>query len=68
MALRHVRWFILVAVETNPQSPRNRSKRWLAVAFFLLVLIWGLSWLAARMLIVDAPLEHADVIVVLSGS
>jgi len=42
--------------------------RRLAGAFFLLLLIWAVSWLAARMLIVNAPLEHADVIVVLSGS
>ena len=38
------------------------------VAFLLLVGLWLVSWLGARWLIVRAPLEHADVILVLSGS
>jgi uncharacterized SAM-binding protein YcdF (DUF218 family) len=40
----------------------------MAVAFFLLVVAWVAAWLGARALIVNAPLDHADVIVVLSGS
>ena len=44
------------------------SWRRVFVAFFLLVLLWLLSWLGARWLIVRAPLDHADAIVVLSGS
>lgn len=42
--------------------------RWLAVAVLLLPFLWLLSWLGARWLIVSAPLDHADAIVVLSGS
>lgn len=42
--------------------------RRLTVAFLLLLLCWVAAWLAARMLIVSAPLDRADVIVVLSGS
>lgn len=38
------------------------------VAFLLLVGLWLVSWLGARWLIVRAPLEQADAIVVLSGS
>lgn len=38
------------------------------VAFLLLAGLWLVSWLGARWLIVSAPLERADVIVVLSGS
>ena len=38
------------------------------VAFFLLAGLWLVSWLGARWLIVRAPLERADAIVVLSGS
>lgn len=38
------------------------------VAFLLLAVLWLVSWLGARWLIVRAPLEHADAIVVLSGS
>jgi len=38
------------------------------VAFLLLAGLWLVSWLGARWLIVRAPLERADVIVVLSGS
>ena len=38
------------------------------VAFLLLAGLWLVSWLGARWLIVRAPLEHADAIVVLSGS
>jgi uncharacterized SAM-binding protein YcdF (DUF218 family) len=47
---------------------RHRFWRRSAVAFLLLASCWLISWLAARWLIVNAPLEHADVIVVLSGS
>jgi uncharacterized SAM-binding protein YcdF (DUF218 family) len=38
------------------------------VAFLLLLGLWLVSWLGARWLIVRAPLEQADAIVVLSGS
>lgn len=46
----------------------NRIWRRSAVAILLLCLCWLIAWFAARALIVSAPLEHADVIVVLSGS
>ena len=36
--------------------------------FLLLSLLWLVSWIGARALIVSAPFEHADAIVVLSGS
>ena len=35
---------------------------------FLLTGLWLVAWFAARMLIVSAPLERADILVVLSGS
>lgn len=48
----------------------KKQKNWrrVFVAFFLLAFLWLVSWLGARWLIVSAPLERADVIVVLSGS
>jgi uncharacterized SAM-binding protein YcdF (DUF218 family) len=48
----------------------NRLWNWrrLFVAFLLLALLWLVAWLSARWLIVSAPLDHADAIVVLSGS
>lgn len=64
---RQVGWFTVAVAPTSSYS-RKRFRRRLAVAFFVLLLTWGIFWLAARMLIVSAPLEHADVIVVLSGS
>ncbi len=47
---------------------RKGIRRRLTVAFLLVLLCWVAAWLAARILIVSAPLEKADVIVVLSGS
>lgn len=46
------------------------GKNWrrLFVAFLLLALLWLGAWLSARWLIVRAPLDQADAIVVLSGS
>src|ERR1051326_9573545 len=46
------------------RSPAQR------VALVLVVLagVWLVAWFAARMLIVSAPLERADIVVVLSGS
>jgi len=46
------------------------QKNWrrIFVAFLLLALLWLAAWLSARWLIVSAPLDHADAIVVLSGS
>ena len=45
-------------------------KKWrrVFVAFLLLGLLWLIAWIGARALIVSAPLERADAIVVLSGS
>src|SRR5258705_2319018 len=46
----------------------GRSKRtWYRLILFLCSL-WFLAWGAAKLLIVDAPLEYADAIAVLSGS
>lgn len=55
-------------IETVSGRARNRLWRRLAVAFLLAVLCWLAAWFGARWLIVSAPLEHADVIVALSGS
>ena len=42
--------------------------RWLRLVALLLIVWVIVAWLAARLLIVDTPLNQADVIVVLSGS
>ena len=55
-------------IETVPRRARNRIWLRSAVAFLLAVLCWLAAWFGARWLIVSVPLEHADVIVVLSGS
>lgn len=47
-------------------APVRRTNLYLIVAF--LCGWWFLAWGAARLLIVSVPLEHADAIVVLSGS
>jgi uncharacterized SAM-binding protein YcdF (DUF218 family) len=46
------------------------KKHWrrLTIGFVLLAVVWVLAWVAARCLIVSAPLNRADAIVVLSGS
>lgn len=46
------------------------KKNWrrLFISFLLPALLWLVAWLGARWLIVSAPLDHADAIVVLSGS
>ena len=46
----------------------KKSWRRLSIAFLLFASLWVLAWLGARWLIVRAPLDHADAIVVLSGS
>jgi uncharacterized SAM-binding protein YcdF (DUF218 family) len=54
-----------------PTTERNRrwTTRKVLKGVALLVFVWCiLAWVAARALIVDAPLASADVIVVLSGS
>lgn len=49
---------------------QRAKKNWrrLFVAFLLPGTLWLVAWLGARWLIVTAPLENADAIVVLSGS
>jgi len=46
------------------------KKNWrrVSIAFLLLGLLWLVAWLSARWLIVSAPLDRVDAIVVLSGS
>ena len=48
----------------------GRNKRWrrASVAVFFVAAAWLVSWGAASWLIVEAPLAHADAIVILSGS
>lgn len=52
------------------QSRFRRVLNWrrLAVAFLFLVVLWLLSWGAAKWLVVQEPLVQADAIVILSGS
>ena len=45
-------------------SWRFKTFRWIGVA----AAAWLVAWAAARLLIVNVPLQQADVIVVLSGS
>lgn len=54
----------------NLNSSLFIKKNWrrLSTGFLLLALLWLVAWLSARWLIVSAPLDHADAIVVLSGS
>src|ERR1044071_7109891 len=49
---------------------QRAQKKWrrVFVAFLLVASLWLVAWLAARWLIVTAPLEDADAIVILSGS
>jgi uncharacterized SAM-binding protein YcdF (DUF218 family) len=55
-------------MQTTTRSKRSTSRRILK-CFLLLSAGWSiLAWLAARALIVSAPLASADAIVVLSGS
>lgn len=52
-------------------SAGNRRNLWLVRGrrvFVAFLLLWLITWIAARALIVSAPLERADAIVVLSGS
>jgi uncharacterized SAM-binding protein YcdF (DUF218 family) len=46
----------------------NKIWRRLSIAFLLLASLWFVAWVGARWLIVTAPLDRADAIVVLSGS
>jgi uncharacterized SAM-binding protein YcdF (DUF218 family) len=58
------------------KAQRRKGKSWFSFAplrlcvggFLLLTCLWLLAWIGARGLIVSAPLERADAIVVLSGS
>lgn len=47
--------------------PRNKPK---ALLIFVVIacLLWALAWGAAKWLMVEAPLAHADAIIVLAGS
>ena len=58
----------MTAIKASAGNPRNR---WLARGrrvFVAFLLLWLVAWLGARLLIVSAPLERADAILVLSGS
>lgn len=52
----------------NSKFLSEKNRRRLFVAFLLLTLLWLLAWLGARWLIVSAPLDRADAILILSGS
>jgi len=47
---------------------RARSKRFWLISTLTLCALFLASWVGARLLIVDAPLAHADAIVVMAGS
>lgn len=49
-------------------TKQHKNLRRVFIVFLLLAALWLISWLGARWLIVSAPLERADAIVVLSGS
>ncbi len=58
-----------VNTESASQSPPRRTRLRVFPALILALLLWPFSaWMAARLLIVSAPLERADAIVLLSGS
>jgi uncharacterized SAM-binding protein YcdF (DUF218 family) len=46
---------------------RANAKKWLVLAL-VVAIAWLLAWLAAKSLIVESPLPHADAIVIMSGS
>src|SRR5436190_24255048 len=48
--------------------PLRSSKQNWTIRSVVLGLAWLLAWAGAKLLIVAAPLDHADAIVVLSGS
>lgn len=55
--------------ELRTKSRETLSTRRKLLTFAtLLILLWFLSWVAAKALIVEAPLPHADAIVVMAGS
>ena len=56
---------MLVDVQTLQKPHKNRRRVFVA---FLLLGLWLIAWLGARGLVVSAPLDRADAIVVLSGS
>jgi uncharacterized SAM-binding protein YcdF (DUF218 family) len=47
---------------------RFNTPRWRLAITCIILVGWLLAWVAARMLVVQAPLERADAILVLSGS
>src|SRR6266540_1491803 len=52
----------------RPRNDRSRVGRFLIIVVVIL-LVWSLvAWIAAQALIVSAPLDRADAIVVFSGS
>jgi uncharacterized SAM-binding protein YcdF (DUF218 family) len=58
----------VISVRSRASSSSLRKSRWLR-ALVLFLVVWPLfAWLAARSLIVAAPVPQADVIMLLSGS
>ena len=54
--------------ESSAQSKRHRRRRRIALVLLVIAVAWISCWLVAKSLSVKAPLEHADALVVLSGS
>lgn len=59
---------IEIVEESNSSTFTRKYGRRLFISTVLLASVWSVAWLAARWLIVVEPLNHADAIVVLSGS
>jgi uncharacterized SAM-binding protein YcdF (DUF218 family) len=55
-------------IKAAPRRCIPNCVRQLLYTLFILLILWFGAWLAARWLIVSAPLDRADAIVVLSGS
>lgn len=58
---------LLIGSESLRSRLFSQKQQWFAIACFP-VAGWLLAWGAARLLIVNTPLEHADAILVMSGS
>ncbi len=59
---------MIVGRVSERSNRRFRFLRLLLVGLLVLPVVWFLAWMSARLLIVNAPLQHADAVVVLSGS
>ena len=59
---------LMSASMSEKSSRRFRILRLPIIVLPVLAVVWFIAWLGAQLLIVNAPLEHADAVVVLSGA